>query len=119
MSKWKKDALISLERDLKINVNPDELIDLLERPAGGFMTEGEKMSVRDQPNRKDKVERIITLLRGKGDQDFEIFIILLRESGNEVWAGQLEEKAEHIRRVTQTGGWSIIRRECVEECTLQ
>ena len=38
MSKWNKDALISLERDLKVNLNLDELTDSLERPAGGFMT---------------------------------------------------------------------------------
>ena len=43
MSKWNKDALISLERDLKVNLNLDELTDSLERPAGGFMTEVEKM----------------------------------------------------------------------------
>ena len=106
MSKWNKDALISLERDLKINVNPDEMIDLLEVPAGGFMTEGERMSVCEQPNRREKVGRIITLLRGKGDRDFDIFMKLLRKSGNEVWAGQLEEKVWLIKTDPQGGGRS-------------
>ena len=104
MSKWNKDALVSLERDLKIYLSIEELPDLLERPAGGFMTEAEKMSVCEQPSRRDKVGRIISLLRGKGDQDFDIFIKLLRESGNEVWAGQLEEKARFFRRESQGGG---------------
>ena len=100
MSKWNKDALISLERDLKINVNPDELIDLLERPAGGFMTEGERMSVCEEPRRSHKVGRIIAVLRGKGDREFDIFLKLLRNSGNEAWAGRLEEEARRFRRGT-------------------
>lgn len=106
MSKWNKRALISLERDLKINLSLEELPDLLEWPAGGFMTEAEKLSVCEEPKRKDKVGRIITLLREKGDRDFYIFLKLLRESGNEVWAGQLEEAVERFKRDTQGGGWS-------------
>ena len=98
MSKCKKDALIALERDLKKYLSLEELIDLLEKPAGGFMTEAERMSVCDQPNQRKKVGRIITILRKKGDQDFDIFIKLLRESGNEVWAEQLEKKSK-------SGGW--------------
>ena len=105
MSKCKKDALIALERNLKKYLSLEELIDLLEEPAGGFMTEAEKMSVHEQPNRKDKVERIITLLRGKGDQDFDIFIKLLRESGNKTWAEQLEEKVQQLEKKSNGGGW--------------
>ena len=106
MSKCNKSALISLERELKNNVNTDELIDMLEEPAGGFMTEREKMSVYEQPNQREKVGRIITLLRGKGDRDFDIFIQLLKDSGNAVWARQLEEKADDFRNII--GGWSKI-----------
>ena len=105
MSKWNKDALISLEKDLKINLSLEDLTDLLERPAGGFMTEGEKMSVCEETKQRDKAGRIISLLRGKGDRDFDIFLKLLRESGNEVWAGQLEEKAGQLRREALGGGW--------------
>ena len=110
MSKWNKDALICLERDLKVNLNLDELTDSLERPAGGFMTEVEKMSVCEETKRRDKVGRIISLLRGKGDRDFDIFVKLLRESGNEVWAGQLEEKAGQFRREALGGGWGWVER---------
>ena len=105
MSQCKKDALIALERNLKKYLSLEELIDLLEKPAGGFMTEAEKMSVREQPKRKDKVEHIITLLRGKGDQDFDIFIKVLRESGNEVWAEQLEQKVQKLEKKSKSGGW--------------
>ena len=106
MSKWNKDALICLERDLKVNLSLEELMDLLERPAGGFMTEAEKMSVCEEVKQRDKVGRIISLLRGKGDRDFDSFLKLLRESGNEVWSGQLEEKAGQLRREALGGGWS-------------
>ena len=106
MSKWNKDALISLERDLKVNLSLQELVDFLERPAGGFMTEAEKMSVCEEPKRSDKVGCIISLLRGKGDRDFDIFLNLLRKSGNEVWAEQLEEKAWQFRGEAHGGGWS-------------
>ena len=70
------------------------------------MTEGERMSVCEQPNRREKVGRIITLLRGKGDWDLDIFMNLLRKSGNEVWAGQLEEKVWLIKTDPQGGGRS-------------
>ena len=119
MSKWNKDALICLERDLKVNLNLDELTDSLERPADGFMTEVEKMSVCEETKRRDKVGRIISLLRGKGDRDFDIFVKLLRESGNEVWAGQLEEKAGQFRREALGGGWGWVAwvgLECLIAC---
>lgn len=105
MSKWNKDALICLEKELKINLNLDELTDSLERPVG-FMTEVEKISVCEETKQRDKVGRIIFLLRRKGDRDFDIFVKLLKESGNEVWAGQLEEKAGQFRREALGGGWS-------------
>ena len=69
------------------------------------MTEAEKMSVCEEPKRKDKVGLIITLLRGKGDQHFDIFLKLLRESGNEVWAKQLEKAVERFKRDSQGGAW--------------
>ena len=105
MSKCKKDALSALQRDLKKYLSLEELIDLLEKPAGGFMTEAEKMSVCEQPNRRDKVEQILTVLRRKRDQDFEIFIKLLRASGNEIWAEQLEQKVQQLERKSKGGGW--------------
>ena len=46
------------------------------------------------------------LLRGKGDRDFDIFMKLLRKSGNEVWAGQMEEKVWLIKTDPQGGGQS-------------
>ena len=68
------------------------------------------MSVCEETKRRDKVGRIISLLRGKGDRDFDIFVKLLRESGNEVWAGQLEEKAGQFRREALGGGWGWVER---------
>ena len=105
MTKRKKDALIALEGKLKTNLSLEELIDLLEEPAGGFMTEAEKMTVCDHRNQREKVGRIITILRRKGDQDFDIFIKLLRESGNDVWAEQLEQKVQQLEKKSNGGGW--------------
>ena len=45
MDSWKKDALVSLENELKVNLGMTDLVGRLERPAGGFMTEAERMRV--------------------------------------------------------------------------
>ena len=103
MSKWNIDALTALQRDLKNRLSLIELPDFLERAAGGFMTRAEKMHVCGQSDQREKVECIITLLQGKGDRDFDIFIKLLMKSGNEVWAGQLQKKAKKLKEKSQKG----------------
>ena len=103
MSEWKRDALTTLQLKLKNYLSLVELLDMLDKAAGGFMTRAEKMHVCGQPDRREKVGCIITLLQGKEDQDFDIFIDMLRNSGNKVWAIQLEKKAKDLRRKSRKG----------------
>ena len=97
MSWWKEDALISLEEDLKLNINLVDLMGHLQQPAGGFMTEDEKMSVCEQPDQREKVGCIINLLRTKSDREFDIFTESLKKTGHKVWAEQLESTAERLK----------------------
>ena len=92
MDTWKKNALASLECDLKLSLSLAGLLSRLERPAGGFMTEEERRSIEDVQGKGDQVGRIIEILRGKGNKDFEAFQKVLRESGNEVWAEKIDEE---------------------------
>ena len=74
------------------------LSDKLERAAGGFMNEHEAVTVRLLPNNMAQVDRVIEILRGKGDEDFKTFCKLLRDSNQVVWADELERMAKQLKR---------------------
>ena len=95
MDTWKKHALVSLESDLKVNLSLVGLLSRLERPAGGFMTEDERRSVEEVQGKSNQVCKIIEILRGKGNRDFDAFLKMLRKSGNELWAGKIDEESTH------------------------
>lgn len=95
MDTWKKNALVSLESDLKVNLSVAGLFSRLERPAGGFMTEDERKSVEAVQGTSNQVGKIIGILRGKDNKDFEAFQKVLRQSGNEVWEKRIDEEVVH------------------------
>lgn len=97
MDAWKIQALSSLEHKLKLNLSLEGILSRLERPAGGFMTEDERSSVEDMQGKRSQVQKIIEILRRKGNRDFETFQKILRESGNEVWAEKIEESAHQFQ----------------------
>ena len=104
MDGWKIDAIVSLEHELQTSLSLTGLIPLLEKPAGGFMTWIDRMSVEALEGRLKRVGRIIEVLRKKGNQEFDAFIEILRRSGNETWATEIEEKAEQFRQKYETQG---------------
>lgn len=71
--------------------------DILEKPAGGFMNAAEALSVKAKMGDAEKVEQIIAILRGKGDNEFTTFCKMLRTSGYEMWARTLELEAENFK----------------------
>ena len=99
MSPWNRDALVSLQGDLKLNVSMSPgLHDILEKVAGGFMSPREAQEVREQRGSSEQMGRLIDILCGKGDKDFSTFLQMLRGSNNDVWAKELERKAEELKR---------------------
>ena len=99
MSPWNRDALVSLRGDLKLKVSMTTgLCDILEEAAGGFMSPREAQVVREQQGSSEQMGRLIDILCGKGDKDFSTFLQMLRWSNNEVWAKELERKAEDFKR---------------------
>ena len=99
LSSWNNDTLLFLKEKLKLEVLMNTgLIDNLERAAGGFMSEYEAKTVRELPNNIAQVDRIIEILRGKGDRDFKTFCKLLRDSNQVVWADELNRVAEQFKR---------------------
>ena len=57
------------------------------------MTEDERRSVEEAQGKNNQVGKIIEVLRGKGNRDFDAFLNVLRESGNELWAEKLDEES--------------------------
>ena len=99
MSPWNRDALVSLRGDLKLRVSMSTgLCDILEKVAGGFMSPREAQVVREQQGSSEQMGSLIDILCGKGDKDFSTFLQMLQGSNNEVWAEELERKAEELKR---------------------
>ncbi len=83
MSKWNVDALVALKGKLKLNVNVIALANILETPAGGFMSRTEAKSVRAKTG-DDQMELVIEILLGKGDKEFATFCQMLQKSNYRV-----------------------------------
>lgn len=99
MDKWKDDALSKHEHDLKVNLCLVSILCHLEQPAGGFMLRAERLHVEAAQGEFNQVDRIIKVLRGKGNKEFDIFMEVLKKSGYKVWADRVEESAHLIRQV--------------------
>ena len=98
MSPWNDDALASLKEKLKLNVlTKPSLSDKLERPAGGFMDRGEAQTVRALPSDSEQMDKVIDILRGKGDEDFDAFCNILRKSNYGNWADELVSEAKRFK----------------------
>ena len=103
MSAYNSGALAALQGNLKLNVRiRPHLIDLLEEEAGGFMTRAEaRMVLQDDIN---QMERLIDVLRGKGDKEFHTFCEMLRKSNYNHWANALLQEAEKLKPKSQIEG---------------
>ena len=99
MSPWNHDALVSLRGDLKLHVLMEAgLGNRLEKAAGGFMTQFEAWTVREQPGNIKQMDKVIEILLGKADEDFTTFLKMLRGTNNGVWAEELVKTAEQFKR---------------------
>ena len=99
MSPWNDDALVSLKESLKLNVLMNTgLADKLEKAAGGFMSRAEAQIVSSLSSNSDQIDRVIETLRGKADEDFDTFCMMLRQTNHVIWAVDLEKKAEQFKR---------------------
>ena len=102
MSDYNLNALTALRLELKTKVvMKPHLIDILEIPAGGFMTAPEAQSVR---NAESPMEQLIIILLGKGDTEFDIFCDMLQKSNYCAWAVKLKQKAVSLRTGDQKEG---------------
>ena len=104
MSHWNDAALVSLRDKLKLNVQLSMgLSDKLEMPAGGFMSRDEAQMIMQHPNSREQINGVIETLRGKRDEDFQTFCVMLRESNHTVWADELEKEAERFKARGEKG----------------
>lgn len=74
------------------------ILDRLEKPAGGFMDRYEATMVRQQCNNMEQMEMLLTILEGKGDNEFKNFIGILRNAGYDGWANRLSMTADQIKQ---------------------
>ena len=98
MSEWNDEALAKFKGELKINIKMTELIDILEKAGGGFMDKAEAHSVTLKSGDAEQMGKVIEILRGKGDEEFNVFCTMLRRCNYEVWANQLESSAKSFKK---------------------
>ena len=99
MEEWNRDALVSLQGDLKLNViMKTGLIDKLQMAAGGFLSRAEAQAVESKPSNAEQMGELIRILLGKGNADFRTFCRMLRHSNYSVWADQLERRAREFSK---------------------
>ena len=94
MNPSRRDALVKLESELRVNLSLDGVLPLLEKTKdgrGGFMTREERMLVEAERGDLDRVNKIIGILRKKDNRAFDRFCAILCESGNEVWGKKLRD----------------------------
>ena len=91
--------MVSLQEKLQLNVFMESgLGNRLEKAAGGFMTQFEARTVREQPGNIKQLDKVTEILLGKADEDFTTFLKVLRDSNNGVWAEELVKTAEQFKR---------------------
>ena len=89
LSKIYDDRLAKYEGEMRTGISLHGLVPLLETPAGGFMTDEERIVITGKENDPERVSKIISILRKKTDQAYFKFCDILEKSGNEHWANQL------------------------------
>ena len=98
MEEWNRDALVSLQEKLKLNVRIQPgLVNKLQKAAGGFMSDAEAQSVMSKQSNAEQMGELIQILLGKSNRDFKIFCEMLRQSNYDLWANELGKKAREFK----------------------
>ena len=98
MNPWNHNALVSLREKLQLNVFMESgLGNRLEKAAGGFMTQFEARTVREQPSNIKQMDTVVEILLGKADEDFTTFLKMLWDTNNGVWAEELVKTAGQFK----------------------
>ena len=97
MEEWSRDALVSLQEELKLKViTKTGLMDKLQKAAGGFMSEAEAQAVKGKLTNAEQMEEVIQILLRKRNKDFKIFCSMLQQSNYGLWANELEKKSREF-----------------------
>ena len=104
MSEARRGAIEVLRPRLKLYVNvKGGLEDRLHKVTGGFMNYEELQAVSEQRAPSAKVDKILTILLGKGDNEFDIFLKLLEETNQIAWVQELRQQARAQGEAGATG----------------
>ena len=99
IEEWNREALISLQEQLKLKVIMNTgLINKLQKAAGGFMNQAEAEAVESKPNNAEQMGELIRILLGKRNADFKIFCTMLQQSNYGLWSEELVRKAREFSR---------------------
>ena len=110
MSEARRGAIEVLRPRLKLNVNVKAgLEDRLHQVTGGFMNYEELQAVSEERAPSAKVDKILSILLGKGDKEFDIFLKLLEETNQIAWAQELRQQVRVQGEAGATGSTAARR----------
>lgn len=102
MSPWNAEALVFLQEKLMCHIlMTTGLNSMLQKAAGGFMTQSEAQTVTCLQGDREQVRRVITILQGKGDEQFNTFCKMLRATNYGGWADKLTREAESRQKAME------------------
>ena len=103
MSPHYRQALLAMESQLILNVKvATSLQTHMHTDAGGFMDDTEYYLVMDEKPGHERMLSLLKILLRKGDNEYNIFLAMLRASGLGDLAQAVQDKAEEFSRTPST-----------------
>ena len=102
----------AMRRSIKVG----NLLPHLLRDEGGFLTEKENATVRDESDNVKQVDELIKVLLTKEDGDFEFFCNILEKHGYKSWSEKLKETAGSYKRCRKGRVLSILGTAQADAC---
>ena len=92
MDESRKKALRKYHPDLRTGITVTHFLPRLHVDAGGFLTDVESDSIKQNRGNVEQVDELIDILVTKENKDFDYFCVVLKE-GYQLWSKRLEEAA--------------------------
>ena len=93
MDESRKKALRKYHNDLRTGITVTHFLPSLHVYAGGFLTDVESDSIKQNRGNVEQVDELIEVLVKKENKDFDYFCVVLEKAGCQMWSNRLKEAA--------------------------
>ena len=93
MDESRKKALRKYHTDLRTGITVTHFLPRLHVYAGGFLTDVESDSIKQNRGNVEQVDELIDILVTKENKHFDYFCLVLEKAGCQTWSNRLKEAA--------------------------